>query len=372
MTRVERPRYNRGVMVGIRRGAAAAALAILGFLALAGAARADEAIGVGPNPVLNVQLTSGALTVKTWNRDTISIATQGSLAVRHIDANQVDAHLHRQLAIWSQTVNGPKGAVRLPPETFLLPKLAGATHDAVVARGHGNTTIYVPRTAALIVAHLGDGRFALQHYSGAFVAHVRVGSLVLDHVAGTGFAEVLKGPVFANDSDFARLRVRTALGNMYFRGCTSNQIEATSSYGSIVYDNGKFKPGLAHFSSEHGNVALGVHGGSRVQIGAHTGGGKIISNLHAPALVRRSAAGAPERFSGGAPIVTTNAKHGSIYLYNGSIRANPAVRKQLIRARALPAIHPFVPQPPVAHPPPPHPHPQQQHNPPPHRHNPPA
>ena len=65
---------------------------------------------------------------------------------------------------------------------------------------------------------------------------------------------------------------------MTFRGCTSHQIEASSKYGSIVYDNGKFQPGLARFESDHGNVALGVRGGA--QIGAHSGSGHIVSTFH--------------------------------------------------------------------------------------------
>lgn len=340
-------------MKGVRRrGAIAALLAVLAWPVFVGTARADDVLPVGPNPILNVQLASGALTVRTWDRQAISIATQGTLSVEHLDPARVDPRLHRGMNIWSQTVDGPKGEVRLPAETFELPPFSGRTHDAVVARGRGDTIVYVPQATALVVAHLDNGTFRLERYTGVFVAHVRTGRIALDHVSGTGFAEVLNGPVVATDSTFARLRVRTAFGNMYFRGCTSHQIQATSSFGSIVYDNGKFKPGLAHFSSEHGSVALGVRGNSRVQIGAHTSSGKIVSNLHAPASVRGNAAGTPEHFSAGAPIVTTNTKDGSIYLYNGSIRSNPAVRRQLIQARALPMQH--VPSPHVEPRQPPH------------------
>ena len=141
------------------------------------------------------------------------------------------------------------GIVALPEESFVLPQLAGSSHDAVVARGQGNTTITVPRGTALVTAHVGTGSSTSTTTTASSSRTSRDGGISLNHVDGSGYAEALRGPVNATNSSFDRLRVRTATGNMLFRGCTSHQIEATSKYGSIVYDNGSFQPGLARFES---------------------------------------------------------------------------------------------------------------------------
>jgi hypothetical protein len=194
-----------------------------------------------------------------------------------------------------------------------LPQLQGSSHDAIVANGSGDTTITVPRGTALVTARVGTGQLKLNDYRGAFITQVRSGGIALDRVSGSGYAEALSGPVNATNSTFDRLRVRTATGNMMFRGCTSHQIEATSKYGSIVYDNGKFQPGLARFESEHGNVALGVRGGA--QIGAHSGTGHVVSTFHNNNASR--------------PVVTAVSKHGSVFLYNGSAGAHPRMREEM-------------------------------------------
>ena len=198
----------------------------------------------------------------------------------------------------------------------------------------------IPRGTALVTAHVGSGQLNLNGYHGVFIAHVRDGGISLNHVDGSGYVEALRGPVNASNSSFNRLRVRTATGNMTFRGCTSHQIEASSKYGSIVYDNGKFQPGLARFESDHGNVALGVRGGA--QIGAHSGSGHIVSTFHNGAPANGNPNTAQETVRGGGPVVTAVSKSGSVYLYNGSVRSHPRVQSELEGApAAAPAVHQF-------------------------------
>ncbi len=222
----------------------------------------------------------------------------------------------------------------------------------------------IPRGTALVIAHVRQGGVQISNYNGAFVAQVHNGGIHLDHVSGTGFAQVLRGPVVADQSNFTRVRVRTAMGNMLFRGCTSNQIEATSKYGSIVYDNGRFQPGLAHFESEHGNVALGVAGNA--QIGAHSGSGHIVSHFeNNGAQVNGNANDAQATVQGGGPIVTTNARNGSVYLYNGSMRAHPAVQQDMLQGRPVPPVYRPIAAPRPQGQPAPAPRPQQQQPPPP-------
>ena len=110
----------------------------------------------------------------------------------------------------------------------------------------------------------------------------------------------------ATNSSFDRLRVRTATGNMFFRGCSSQQIQATSNYGSIVYDNGDFQAGLARFESDHGNVALGVRGGA--QIGAHSGSGHVVSNFQDGAFVQGNPETKQATVGGGGPVVTATSE----------------------------------------------------------------
>jgi hypothetical protein len=321
--------YNRAVFGQWRwRGAAALILACSCWIGLGAFARAAEQIGVGPNPWLDVQLQSGTLTVKTWDNPQVQVTTDGRVDVRHVDAAAADPRIPRQYVAWSQNVSTDRGDVKLPEESFVLPQLPGSSHDEVVARGQGNTTVMIPRGTALVTAHVGTGQLNLNDYHGTFITHVDNGGISLNHVDGSGYVESLRGQVNASYSSFDRLRVRTATGNMLFRGCTSHQIEATSNYGSIVYDNGKFQPGLARFESEHGNVALGVRGGA--QIGAHSGSGHIVSSFHNNAA---TAHGDPrttqETVRGGGPVVTAVSKNGSVYLYNGSVRNHPRVQSAL-------------------------------------------
>ncbi|MBV8197342.1 MAG: DUF4097 family beta strand repeat protein [Candidatus Eremiobacteraeota bacterium] len=226
------------------------------------------------------------------------------------------------------------GPVTLPAESFVLPELPGSAHDAIVARGGGHVTITIPRNTAMVLAQVRAGHLSISGYHGIFVAHNRSGGITLDNVGGTGFVESLRGRVQATNSTFDRLRIRTATGNMLFQGCTSHQIQATSAYGSIVYDNGHFQPGLARFESEHGNVALGVRGGA--QIGAHSGSGQVISSFHREADVRGNPTTKQATVGGGGPVVTATSRHGSVYLYSGSMNEHPHVRQQLSGNARLP------------------------------------
>ncbi|MBV8372958.1 MAG: DUF4097 family beta strand repeat protein [Candidatus Eremiobacteraeota bacterium] len=323
------PGYN-GAVNGLWRwrGAAALILACACCIGLGAPARAAEQVGVGPNPWLDVQLQSGTLTVKTWDNPQVQVSTDGRVDIHHIDAASADPRIPRQYTAWSQNVSTNRGTVRLPEESFVLPKLPGNSHDEVVARGQGNTTVMIPRGTALVTAHVGTGQLNLNDYHGVFITHVGQGGINLNHVDGSGYVESLRGQVDAAYSSFDRLRVRTATGNMLFRGCTSHQIEASSTYGSIVYDNGKFQPGLAHFESEHGNVALGVRGGA--QIGAQSGSGHVVSSFHSnTATGRANPNAAQETIRGGGPVVTAVSKSGSVYLYNGSVRNHPRVQSEL-------------------------------------------
>lgn len=327
-------RYNELVHGIWWRGAVPLLLALFFFGLIVAPARADDEFGVGPTPVLNVQLSKGTLNIQTWDRPTVQVVSTGNVNVQHLDPSVVDSHLPKQVPIPPQTIQTEHGPVSLPAESFMLPQLSGTQHDAIVARGSGNTTIMIPKGTALVWTHV-NGHVSLNNYKGVFVANVRNGGVSLNHVQGSGFVESLRGGVVASDSTFDRLRVRTATGNMMFKGCTSHQIEANSTYGSIVYDNGKFQPGLARFESEHGNIALGVQGGA--QIGAHSGSGHVVSSFHSDAHIQGGATTTQATVRGGGPVVTATTKNGSVYLYNGSLHTHPKMQAALHENHTMPA-----------------------------------
>ncbi len=338
-------RYNSLVRGGWRRGAIVTLLAFVCCLSFAATARADEQFDVGPSPVLNVHVTHGRLIIQTWDRSQILISSENPVDVRHLAPSEVDPGIPKELHIASQRIETEHGQVTLPAETFVLPELPGSQHDAVVAKGEGNVTITIPRNTAMVIAHVRMGHLAIENYRGVFVAHTRAASLSLDRVDGTGFVESLRGRIDAFGSTFDRLRVRSATGDMFFAACTSHQIQATSTYGSIVYDNGHFEPGLARFESEHGNVALGVAGGA--QIGAYSGSGHVVNNLDQGADVHGDPNTKQATVNGGGPIVTAASKNGSVYLYSGSMDEHPRVRAELSGSERLPTR----PAPPPQHPP---------------------
>jgi Putative adhesin len=346
-------RYNDMVHGGLGREAAATLFASLVCLALAAPARADEQFDVGPSPVLNVNVTRGQVTIQTWDRPQIVIQSENVVDVKHVAPAGVDPGVPKQMEMSRHRVQTEHGPVTLPAETFVLPDLPGTQHDAIVARGNGNMIIMIPRGTALVMAHLRAGRLSLNNYHGVFITHVRQAEISLNNVSGTGFVESLKGRVVATNSTFDRLRVRTATGNMLFQGCTSQQIQATSTYGSIVYDDGNFQPGLARFESDHGNVALGVRGNA--QIGAHSGSGHVESSFADAAQVRGDPTTKQATVGAGGPVVTATSKNGSVFLYSGSMNEHPHVRQELSGSTQLPMRFQGAPPPraPAQRPPPP-------------------
>jgi Putative adhesin len=336
-----RPRYNQIVREGLGRGAIAMLLAFLCYLAFAAPASADEQFDVGSSPVLNVRLNRGQLNIQTWDRQQVQISSDRPLFVQHLSPSQVDPREPKQFQIASQQIQTEHGPVTLPAESFVIPDIPGNQHDAIVARGGGNVTITIPRNTGMVIAHVRAGRLSLNDYHGIFVAHSGMAEIALNNVGGTGFVESLRGKVTATNSSFDRLRVRTATGDMLFRGCTSHQIQATSTFGSIVYDNGHFQAGLARFESEHGNVALGVQGGA--QIGAHSGAGHVVSSFHSEAHVQGNPATKQATVRGGGPVVTATSRNGSVYLYSGSINEHPRVRQELNGSARLPTRPPGAP-----------------------------
>jgi hypothetical protein len=342
-------RYNGFVRRGWGREALVTLLAWLCWFGFVAPVRADEQFDVGPSPILNVHVTRGQVTIETWDRPAILISSEKPTDVRHFGPSQVDPGIPKQIQFASDEIQTDHGAVSLPAESFVIPELPGHDHDEILARGTGRITIMIPRGTAMVMAQQRAGHLTIENYHGVFVAHARAAGISLNNVGGTGFVESLRGHVIATGSTFERLRARTATGDIFFKDCTSHQIQATSAYGSIVYDNGSFQAGLARFESEHGNVALGIRGNA--QIGAYSGSGHVESSFDDGAQVRGDPTTKQATVGGGGPVVTAASRNGSVYLYSGSMNEHPHVRQQLSGSLQLPMRPASRPPPGQQHPP---------------------
>ncbi len=332
MARPARASYNTKVN-GNRLGRLAAATALWAVVFSIVPARAQTAsnvpVDVQNAPVVRVQMRSGSLTIRTWDRSQVLVTSTNPAQVRHFGPRAVERALRGgDIPIFATTVASPRGPITLPPEEFSVAPLSQTPHDGVVVfGGEGATmTVTVPSNTALIVAMVGRGRLSLSDYrSGAFVTRVHAGGLALTNVGGDGYAEVARGVLFARRSAFNRIRARTGMGNIIFESCNARQIEVSSILGSIAYDNGTFAPGLARFETQDGNIALGIAAGA--QIGAHSASGQIYSTFG------KSGAGsngtdAQVIAGGGGPVVTASSEHGAVYLYDGAFASRPRLQRQ--------------------------------------------
>jgi len=327
-------RYNRRVNSIEWRGAMLFLLACLCVVFPAHARAESTLLDPGPAPVVVAMMRSGSITIRTWDRPQVQIDSDGQVQSQQIPPEEVQRRFPAQIPLVAQTLRTPRGPISLPPERFVAPPLPPGPHSGIVVRGYGKTTITIPRDTAMVIARVGRGFVAIRGYRrGFFVALVHTGRVQLNGVSGTGAVQVLSGPIVAVNSSFTRLRARTVRGNLIFEGCNAMQIEASSVLGSIAYDNGRFQPGLAHFQSEHGNVALGIASGG-VQIGAHSAAGHIYSDLGSGENVQSSANDARAILNGGGPVVTATSGTGAVILYHGSIREHPQLQRRLPMFRA--------------------------------------
>lgn len=305
------------------------------LLLLTAVARAEvTTIATAGNPIVWVQLRTGNIVVHTWDRSDVSVDADATAHIRHFAGPDVGAHYPQQVPLWSQTLHLPDGDFTLAPESFVLPPPAAPVNDAIMIRGDGNVVVTIPNGTSLLATNVARGDVAIDNYrNGVFVAHVGVGSTRLTNVSGTGALQTIGGPTIIADSDFTRIRTRSARGNIIFERCNVQQVEATSITGSVVFDNGTFKPGLARFESERGNVALGVAGGA-VQINARSQTGDVQSGFGSEARVVRAGAETQASIGSGGPVVTATSGAGTVLLYKGALR-DSKLRARVPAARMM-------------------------------------
>jgi hypothetical protein len=314
-----------------RCGPSLLALASL-CVALSPAAGAETTtVDGGPAPIVRISLQQGTLTIRTWDRESIQIdAESGVLTTEHKPLRVGPSSA--PLLIQSARVQWGDSEIVMPAESFLVSSITPGSHDLIKvapAPGRhvqGNVSVTVPSDTAVVAVTVGRGSVTLRDYrGGTFIIHVQSGQVQLQSVGGDGFVQTLQGTVLASDSNFNRLRVRTAIGNQIFQHCRAKQIEAWSVESSVVYDAGTFEPGLARFESTEGNVAIGVTAGT--QLVGRAGGGKVYTLFDHVTQVDGRGAEANANYSGGGPLVNAFSASGGVYLYDGGL----ALRRKLPR-----------------------------------------
>ncbi|HEX5275071.1 MAG TPA: hypothetical protein VFW34_07335 [Candidatus Rubrimentiphilum sp.] len=271
----------------------------------------------GDAPVVRVMMRSGTLTIRTWNRSDVQVASLQPVSARNFKPDAVARALTGSIPIFATSVFDPAGQITLPQEEFALTPLSPGPHQGVFVQAlDADVVLTLPAGTALVLASVQRGGIDMQDYRGTFTLLLHNGPMRLRNVSGTGFAQVARGPLMIFDSQFDRLRARTAAGNIVFENCNSRQIQVSSVTGTIVYDGGAFQPGLARFETEDGSVALGI---SRdAQVGAHSSVGRIYSIVGGSSV---RAGQTDAQIGNGRSVVTASSSHGAIFLYTGTLRS---------------------------------------------------
>ena len=303
---------------------AGAALFFVGALPIAirFVALADQSLFPAANsPVINVSINGGTVNFRTWDRPQVQIDSTVPLQVQQFSSAAMMRNVPREIAVLAGQIDSPRGTLTLPRETFVVSSAPGVSHDGLaITGGGGETTITIPNSTALLVTRMQRGFVTLDGYrNGTFFVRLRNGWVHLANMGGEGFVQVMRGPIAANDSNFLRLRARSALGNILFERCHARQIEVSSIAGSISYDNGSFEPGLARFETQYGGVALGI-GSGNAQVAAHSGGGRILTNYDRRVNVDAHGNDATAAVGAGGPLVNVSSG-GPVLLYDGALQS---------------------------------------------------
>jgi hypothetical protein len=299
-------------------------LAQLGWPATAGAAASS--FDVGDQALVQIVLPEADLSIKTWDRNTVKVEgpdADAVLVTRGLSPVQSVVRIPALTVIEGET-RADAVAATLQPEDFPIGVSAPGLHDAInigpAAPANPQlpprVTVTIPATTRKLFVRVTHGLLALNDYHGTSIIYTGNAAVTLTHVGGDAFVQANNAVVNMNDSNFNLLRARTNRAELIFERCHVRQIDATTLTGAIVYDNGTFEPGLAHFESDRGNIALGVNGNA--QLVAHSDPGRVFSTFPG---------GHPEGITGeeraqvgtGGLVVSASTGSGNVYLYDGAL-----------------------------------------------------
>jgi len=329
---------------------------------------------VGDQAVVNVVVRGRGndVTVRVWDRPSVQFdfadETVPVVDRRNVQFGAGRFPLSRQIPAMMYPARNPDGQAGmgvLAPEEFPFAAFRPGPHDvvAVDAPESSHIVITVPATTGLLALRVGGGQTTIEGYRGANLFVIQgQGRVQLTGATTTAFVQMNNGTFYAADSAFDRIRVRGIGAHDVFEHCRSKQIEASSVYGSIVYDGGSFDPGLARFESQSGNIALGVNGAASVT--GRSQDGRVYTQFdrrNGSTVDQRGDGDATATVGGGGPLVNAISGRGNVFLYDGSLQnrraAGPqwkavhevfAARRRYVREATPPAprVPPGLPRPP--------------------------
>jgi len=337
MTGARRRAYDGAVDVfryrALRWITAGLGVLVLCVAAVLGPVRAgSNAFDVGDQVVVNLIVRGRAneITVRTWDRSTIQVEYADETAPvvgRHTASfGSGRAPIVQQVPPQLYALRDREGlpnAGALPPEEFPYAGFHGGAHDVVRIDAPENSRLVVtiPASTGILALRAGGAQTTIDGYRGANLFIIQnTGRVHLSNASTTAFVQLNNGALYAADSTFERLRVRGVTAHDLFERCRSKQIEASSIFGSIVYDGGSFDPGLARFESQTGSIALGVT--SAAQLNGRSGEGHVYTmfDRRAGANVEQHGDGeAVATVGGGGALVSAISGRGNVYFYDGTL-----------------------------------------------------
>jgi hypothetical protein len=346
MTRRPPRRYPRNVhcpRFGAPRLAVVSALFALFLWSVPAGARAGTTASytVGDQSIVNVMIRGNAdIEVRTWETSVVAAGWGDGdpvvTAKRRLVWRRTGFTIPKQTIRIGRIPDDGFSTVDLPPEEFPIDNVTAGFHDDIAIREPlqmpdfatpertTHLTIVIPASTRVLIVHEMSGTIAIHDFRGTAIISAVSSRVTLDNLQGDAFAQVLSGSFSAQDSSFGRLRVRSNNASLIFARCNSKQIDASTYAGDVVYDDGTFDPGLAHFASATGNIALGVNG--PVQLTGRSQDGHVYTMFSVRgAIDQRSPTNASATLGIGGPLVNAISDHGSIYLYDGSVTSRGAL-----------------------------------------------
>lgn len=326
-------RYHRLVDVlrfRVPRWLAGLCALVLGCVAAPAPARAaSSSFDVGDQAWIQIVVRGKAneLTVRTWDRSTVQVDSGDDVPTIERRAIATGTPQYPLAAVippfaWSAKADGQTTTQGVfPPEDFPFAPLRPGVHDLikVSADDGARLVVTVPASTGVLRVQVGAGTTAIEGYRGANLFLIQgAGRAQLSAVTSTAFAQMSYGTLYAADSAFDRIRVRTVDTHVVFEHCRTKQIEASTISGSIVYDGGTFDPGLARFESQSGNIALGAVGAA--QLSGRSGDGRVYTWVQRRASSdQRGEGDASLTVGSNGPLVNAISTHGNVYLYDGTL-----------------------------------------------------
>jgi hypothetical protein len=323
-------------MGALRSLAASAFFALFCWIVPATAGADTINYDVADGGVVFIHTTDADVTVHTWDRNTVSAdwddGDQMAISKRSYNATGGFAVPKRTIRV--SRPGDPLRTIDLPPEDFPIDSLSPGLHDMVtflqtkradefetISTAPAHLTVTIPASTGAVFVRTNRGTVTIEHYRGTGLIFSDNAHVYLNDVQGAFFLQVINGKTYAVDSSFERLRARSNTGSFVFERCASKQIDVQTYEGSIVYDDGRFAPGLARFASENGDIAVGTT--SYAQLAGRSVEGRVFTNFERPAQIDAPVPSQANVIVGpGGPLITVSSVRGSAFLYDGGMEAH--------------------------------------------------